>query len=147
MAAAPACSYPMSAPIFKTSRPLTPWQGAFFEQLIGCVKRTLAITLRGRHLQRTLFLSLITAAEAAVNSRPLCPAPEEEGEALTPAHFLVGRRILSIPPVTYTDSGPRSASAREYQDQLIFHDKLWKRFQLEYLTTLRNRWLHRAGPT
>ena len=123
-----------------------PWQGGFYERLIGLVKQGLRKGI-GRKLLK--LLTLLTEVEAIVNTRPLTYVCEdfESGFVLTPTHFLTGNRDL-IP--FYTDEFkdgedrdycPSTDSVKELseywrksQKQL---DRFWESWKRDYLLNLR----------
>ena len=73
-----------------------------------------------------------------LNSRPLTYEYNyPEGEVITPAHLIYGRRLQSLPEVTEEEDESESTCARRYKylNQKLQH--FWKRWQLEYLTDLR----------
>jgi len=69
---------------------LTPWQGGFYERLVGIVKRCLGKGIGCKRLTLDQFIVLLSEVEAVVNTRPLTYVYEEfeSGFSLTPAHFL-----------------------------------------------------------
>ncbi|XP_042148940.1 uncharacterized protein LOC121837389, partial [Ixodes scapularis] len=80
--------------------------------------------------------------EAIVNSRPLTfpHASSGEQEVLTPAHFLTGKRLTSLPtscePDTKIDtSNDITRLWKRHQRQL---DHFWTRWRREYLLQLRS---------
>ena len=79
-----------------------PWQGGFYEHLIGLVKQSLRKGIGRKLLYWDKLLTLLTEVEAIVNTRPLTYVCEdfESGFVLTPTHFLTGNHDL-IP--FYTD--------------------------------------------
>ncbi|XP_040066343.1 uncharacterized protein LOC120839989 [Ixodes scapularis] len=93
--------------------------------------------------------TMLQEVEAVVNSRPLAPvndAPHEQ-EALTPAHFLLGRRLTAFPSVnleTIPGSARKDITRRWlYRQQLL--DRFWRRWRKEYLLQLRSA--HRSPET
>ena len=81
--------------------PGAPWQGGFYERMIGVVKRYLRKTLHHRRVSVDELRTLLVEIEARINNRPLTYIQENvyEPEVLTPNHLLQGRMIDVIPPV------------------------------------------------
>ena len=50
---------------------LAPWQGGFYERLVGIVKRCLRKGIRCKRLTLDQFIVLLSETEAVVNTRPL----------------------------------------------------------------------------
>jgi len=73
------------------------------------------------------------AIEAAIDSRPMVQAEDEAG-SLTPAHFLIGERLTAIPHGPETN-GSLTKESRMRQKHA---EDFWRRWQREYLTTLRS---------
>lgn len=117
----------------------SPWVGGFYERLIGCVKRAFEKILLSQVVPRNEFITLVTQAEAIVNSRPLCEAPDGFNSAITPAHFLTGNNLIRAS----TPSAPRIMKNENvicvFSNFLQERTNLWRRWRTEYLATLRNR--------
>lgn len=81
--------------------PKAPWQGGFYERLIGILKRCLRKVLHNKRITVEELRTLIVEIEARINNRPLTYVWNEidEPEALTPNHLLQGSTIDVIPPV------------------------------------------------
>lgn len=77
--------------------------------------------------------------EGILNSRPLCPLSEdpEDYAALTPAHFLIGRTITSIPEHNLIDVAQNRLSRWQHIQSMVQH--YWQRWQKEYLGELQTR--------
>ena len=123
-----------------------PWYGGFWERLIGLTKQAVKKTL-GRTFVTLLKLeTIIVEIEAMLNNRPLTYVSSDitDPEALTPAHLIYGRRILSVPhtiedPEETID--PSYVDGRHMRSQVDTHSHLiqqfWSRWRKEYLTALR----------
>ena len=81
-----------------------------------------------------------------INSRPLTyVSPDDLQEPLTPAHFLTGKRILSLPDGICCGDEPDDEDVDLTRDHLTSRMKylnvvlnhFWKRWQSEYLLELR----------
>ncbi|XP_011858374.1 PREDICTED: uncharacterized protein LOC105555930 [Vollenhovia emeryi] len=100
------------------------------------------------HLKRVMgnvlftFEELATALsqiEACLNSRPLSSmsADPMDLQPLTPAHFLIGEALTSLPDVNVTTI-PLNRLDRWQMIQRVFQD-FWKRWAAEYLNNLQGR--------
>jgi len=103
------------------------------------------------HLKRVMgnalftFEELTTALsqiETCLNSRPLSSMSTDpmDLQPLTPAHFLIGKPLTSLPDVNITETRINRLN-RWQMIQLSFQD-FWKRWVSEYLNNLqgRNKW-------
>ena len=75
-----------------------PWQGGFYERLVGLVKRALRKSIGRQLLDWDELATLLTEIEAIINTRPLTYVFEdfESGFSLTPAHFLSHHAHLGV---------------------------------------------------
>lgn len=100
------------------------------------------------HLKRVLgsytlffydFQSLLVQIEAVLNSRPLSPLSSNPNDlsALTPAHFLIGRSIVTIADPSVSSI----AENRLSNFQLIqkIHEQFWNRWHHEYISEFQQR--------
>ncbi|RLU19024.1 hypothetical protein DMN91_009382 [Ooceraea biroi] len=76
--------------------------------------------------------------EAVLNSRPLSPLSDDPSdiEALTPAHFLIGEPLSSLPEPS-TDDIPQARLSRWQLLQKV-RDQFWRRWSSEYLQRLQD---------
>lgn len=113
--------------------PGTPHMGGAWEVLIGCIRRTLTVSLKDFTPTLDTFRSYVIEAENIVNNRPLSTVPVnvEDEEPLTPNHFLIG-------------------SSNNRQDVRTINTKIGLRKQLNILKTMKNkfwkRWVNEYVP-
>ncbi|GBM13210.1 hypothetical protein AVEN_187982-1 [Araneus ventricosus] len=77
------------------------WWGGFYERMVRTVKTALRKTLGKSCLTVEHLLTVLIEIEGMINSRPITyvGSDTEEPTALTPSHFLLGKRITSLPSV------------------------------------------------
>ena len=86
-------------------------------------------------------LEVLTEVECILNSRPLTYLyPDDLEEPLTPSHFISGRRLLSLPDASRSETDNSSAHETvtrraRYLQKLMDH--LWNRWRREYIPALR----------
>ena len=123
-----------------------PWYGGFWERLIGLTKTALKKVLGQTFATLSSLQTLIVEVEAMLNDRPLTYVSPDvaDPEPLTPAHLLYGRRITSLPhPMVEDDEltdpnyGTESELRKRANTQALILKHFWKRWKLEYLTSLR----------
>ena len=87
------------------------------------------------------FSTVQDHVEACLNSRLLSPLASDGDsiEALTPAHFLVGRSLESLPDWTFSYHNVSLLKRWE-----LFIQHFWKRWSTEHLSSLRRftKWHH-----
>ena len=130
-----------------------PWWGGLFERMVRSTKRCLRKNIGRAKLTYDELLTSLIEVEMVVNSRPLTyVAPDDLQEPLTPAHFLTGRRILSLPDGICCGDDPDDEDVDLTRDHLtrrmkhlnVVVNHFWKRWQSEYLLGLRES--HRQQP-
>ena len=121
---------------FNLSRP--PWWGGHFERLIGVVKSSMFKAIGGATLTWSELSEVLLDVETQINRRPLSYVEDDvELPILTPATFLY-QRTNQLPEgetwrITDRDIRRRAKYLRTCKD------KMWSRWQREYLTALRER--------
>jgi len=133
---------------WKFITPRAAWHGGMWERLIGLMKSSLKKVVGNALLTIGELTTLVTQIEAKMNDRPITFVSDQfdDPEPLTPSMLLTGCRINSFPSSfaekelldpTYGSSTP------SHQKRLLFLqsklDHLWRRWQKEYLTLLRER--------
>jgi len=83
--------------------------------------------------------TLLVRVESMLNSRPLCPLSDDpnDGEYLSPAHFLIGSTLHAPPEPWMLDTKINYNQRWSLVSRMAQH--LWKRWRLEYLSTLQIR--------
>ncbi|XP_065084849.1 uncharacterized protein LOC135707055 [Ochlerotatus camptorhynchus] len=86
--------------------------------------------------------TLLCQIECCLNSRPIIALSDDptDYEPLTPGHFLTGSALKSVPDGNYTDIVTNRLRQWHLVQKLF--QELWKRWHLEYLSTLqpRSKW-------
>ena len=140
---------------WKFITPRSPWQGGFYERLIGIVKGCLRKVLFRRKISMGELHTILTEVEARVNNRPLTYVNElpDNLETITPSHLLCGHRINLSPIVPYIEgdddeynSSPQALNERyKYIQRILMRwQKLWAN---EYLTSLREKHYGNRDPS
>lgn len=118
--------------------PGAPNMGGSWERLVKSIKVALAATLKERSPREEVLHTLLLEAEHTVNSRPLTPVSlEDNEEALTPNHFLIGRSCGNTMFGSFNNDDIGNESTWRASQRLADH--FWTRWTREYLPTLLPR--------
>ncbi|KAJ8346528.1 hypothetical protein SKAU_G00279290 [Synaphobranchus kaupii] len=121
------------------------WWGGFWERLVRSVKTCLKKVLGRASLNFEEMCTVLTEVEAILNSRPLTFVHNEvdEPQPLTPAHFLVGKRLTSLPPKPFPADKQHPNAKRgeitrrwKYRQRLI--TSFWNSWRKDYLLDLKS---------
>ena len=128
---------------WKFIAPRAPWQGGFYERMMGLVKSCLKKVLFRKRIGRDELETVLREIQCRINNRPLTYL-DEEGPImpLTPSHLLTGRIINTLPSLVIEDSSDPDYRGHNhlnenfsYVSSIISHfEKIWR---TEYLTSLR----------
>lgn len=125
------------------------WWGGFWERLVRSVKVSLRKVLGRSSLNFEELTTVLTEVEAVINSRPLTfvYSDVEEPEPLSPGHFLVGRKLTTLPPHRLPADRSQGSSqlVRRWKYRSTIADNFWRRWRQEYLLELRSA--HLSRPT
>lgn len=130
------------------SPPGCPHWGGIFEAVVKSAKTHLMRVIGQTSLTFEELTTVFCKIEAVLNSRPLCPLSSDPNdlESLTPGHFLIGQPLNALPEYPLSDIKP--GRLRRYQMLQQMSQDFWKRWSLEYLHLLQQRfkWTDRTSP-
>jgi len=117
--------------------PRAPHWGGKWESAVRCVKLHLRRVTGNSTLTFEQMRTLLAQISAVINSRPLCYTSDTEDNYLSPAHFLIGRPLTTVPDpdLSHIPVG-RLGYWQSIQAML---QGFWKQWHQEYLTTLQQR--------
>ncbi|VEN51227.1 unnamed protein product [Callosobruchus maculatus] len=132
---------------WKFNTPAAPHMGGLWESNVKSVKIHLYRVVGDQLLTFEEMSTVLTQIESLLNSRPLCvlSRDSETPEALTPSHFLCQMPLNSLPAETVEGLPLNRLDRFQLIDRMI--QDFWKRWRLEYLTSLQSRvkW-YKPGP-
>jgi hypothetical protein len=125
-----------------------PHFGGLWEAAVKSMKNIVRKTLGDTHLTYEEFNTILTRAEAFLNSRPIIPlstGPNDSG-VLTPGHFLIGDSLLAIPEPDISDV--KTNRLTRWRRLSHYSQIICKKWSREYLNQLqeRKRWAGEKGP-
>lgn len=141
------CSYYATKGItWKFITKYAPWQGGYYERLIGIVKGTLRKTIGRKVLKFEDFRTLLCDVTAVINSRPLTYVCDELTlTVIRPVDFLQCGGPTGIAPVEafknpdYVPPQEQKELYNLYKANLALTDIYWEYLKDEYLLSLRER--------
>ncbi|XP_039958200.1 uncharacterized protein LOC120773404 [Bactrocera tryoni] len=124
--------------------PRAPHFGGLWEAAVKSAKHLIVRALGNALLTTEELSTLLAEVEAILNSRPLTPLSQDpnDGEALTPAHLLIGCPLQALPPAQVPTDPIRCCE--RWQLVCCLKQQFWQQWSKIYLTSLqeRNKWLH-----
>ncbi|XP_068200745.1 uncharacterized protein [Palaemon carinicauda] len=131
---------------WKFITPRAPWQGGFYECLIGFSKLNLRKATYRCHPTYDEFVTLVREVECVVNDQPLTylDVDDTTDTPLTPSHLLYGR-TFSLGPQVYladlTDPAFREGDIlrNDYLKLTNMLQTFLKRWKYDYVSSLRER--------
>lgn len=123
----------------------TSWWGGWWECLIWSTKDALKWILGCTSLDAEGLMTTLCEVEAIINSRPLTYLEDDPNEmqALTLAHFLLGKEAIAMPesgPTVETSTHAELQRRTQYRKGLSM--ELWRRWKRAYLLQLRSVHYH-----
>ncbi|XP_025424077.1 uncharacterized protein LOC112693294 [Sipha flava] len=122
--------------------------GGLWESAVKSAKHHLTRMMGEAKLTLSELSTLLCQIEACLNSRPITPMSSDpsDAEALTPAHFLIGRAMSLPPEPCLINESPSQVRRWKYVQLLM--QTFWRRWQSEYLPQfqVRGKWFSRTSP-
>lgn len=120
----------------------SPHHGGMWEAAVKSAKKHLCRVMKDRVLYMDAFITLLAMVEGILNSRPITPLSinPDDGQPLTPAHFMVGGPIITLPDPMPDDLTSRQRSLVETWIQLTEIKSHWLK---RWLTEVRQVWQNR----
>lgn len=122
--------------------PAAPHFGGLWEAAVKSAKRHLIRAIGTLILTYEEMYTLLTRIEAILNSRPIgaMTTDPNDGDYLSPGHFIVGTPLLSPPEEDFTET--KMNRLERYQLLQQAAQSFWKQWSQDYLQTLipRNKW-------
>ena len=113
--------------------PQAPHFGGLWEAAVKAAKGLLLRTVGNANLTAEELSTMLVEVEAVLNSRPLTAQSSDpnDGEALTPGHFLIGEPLRALP----ADSSPDIASGclRRWRHVSSLKQQFWRLWSRDYL--------------
>ena len=126
--------------------PSSPHFGGSWERLVQSAKRALKAVAGKQCVNDETLLTFMAEVESLMNGRPLTHVSTDyrDEEALTPNHFLLGRRNPNLPPDVVSDKD--LCSRRTWKHAQVMTQHFWKRWLREYVPALteRRKWRNEA---
>ncbi|GFV08064.1 integrase catalytic domain-containing protein [Trichonephila clavipes] len=122
--------------------PRAPSLGGLWEASVKSIKYHLKRVVSGSNLTYEEFLTVCIQIEGILNSRPLCllSSNSDDLNALTPAHFLIGRSMTSVVEPNLIEL--KENALKKWQRITRLVQLIWNKWHRCYLSELqqRNKW-------
>ncbi|GFY31077.1 integrase catalytic domain-containing protein [Trichonephila clavipes] len=122
--------------------PRAPSFGGLWEATVKSIKYHLKRVVSGSNLTYEKFLTVCIQIEGILNFRPLCPLSSNSDDlnALTPAHFLIGRSMTSVVEPNLIEL--KKNTLKKWQRITRLVQQIWFKWHRCYLSELqqRNKW-------
>lgn len=119
--------------------PAAPHFGGIWEAGVKSLKHHLKRVVGSHTLSKSEFMTLLCKVEACLNSRPISPLSDDPSDlsALIPGHFLIGRRLISVPEESVLELNTNRLS--RWQQVQAMHERIWRGWSHDYLHSLQQR--------
>ena len=122
------------------------WMNGFVERLIGILKSALVRVIGRQTLSYIELETVLCEIEESMNRRPLCQVTDSENvDVLTPLHFLIPEPVDRMPDSQLRPKAQRSELLARWRHRKRVVEDVWKRWEEEYLSLLRNFLVREPG--
>uniref|UniRef100_A0A8D8VU26 Integrase catalytic domain-containing protein n=1 Tax=Cacopsylla melanoneura TaxID=428564 RepID=A0A8D8VU26_9HEMI len=122
---------------------LSPWQGGFYERLVGLVKHCLRRTIDKSILSNNQLTTVMKEIECVLNTRPLTVVGVDMEHVLTPSDFLTPISPIVLETPVESDLGTMTATKAalisSWRKSQAAFDQFRAMFTDQYLTSLAER--------
>ncbi|GFQ81880.1 integrase catalytic domain-containing protein [Trichonephila clavata] len=126
------------------------WWGGFYERIVRSVKTILRKVIGKSSLTSEELETVLCEIEAVLNSHPITYIDSDStgNFPLTPSHFLLGRRLTSLPAVKLSSidcvvDKKVLIKRFNYRERLL--NNFWRQWRKDYLLNLKS--VHFVNPT
>ena len=128
-----------------------PWQGGFYERLVGITKRSIRKSLGRCKVTGEQLRTLLAETEAIVNSRPLLYLDDDinSAEAITPSHFTSLNFRTGVPEIHdnfYPEETSLNVLLETWKKGQARLTNFWNIWSSEYLQALREKAAYHMKP-
>lgn len=124
--------------------PRAPHFGGLWEAAVKSAKGLLVRTVGNVLLTAEEMATVLIEVEAVLNSRPISPLSNDpnDGEALTPAHLLIGEGLRALPQGSHPEEVAKLSSLRRWQLICGLRQRFWTSWARDYVRSLqvRTKW-------
>lgn len=119
--------------------PRAPHFGGLWEAGVKSTKFHIKRVIGMNSLTFEEYYTVLSQIEAILNSRPISPLSNDSSDPqpLTPAHFLIGQRLTTIPDEDYLRIPENRLSKFKRLQRMVQH--FWARWSKEYISELQQR--------
>ncbi|XP_075160828.1 uncharacterized protein LOC142233707 [Haematobia irritans] len=120
--------------------PRSPHFGGLWEAAVKSTKSLLVKNISQANITLEELQTVLVEVEAILNSRPLAARSDDpnDGEALTPAHMLIGSSLLSVPD-THVEQYTNTNCLKRYQLITFLKQQFWKQWSRDYILDLQQK--------
>lgn len=124
--------------------PRAPHFGGLWEAAVKSAKGLLLRTVGNALLTTEELQTVLVEIEAVLNSRPIAPLSSDpnDGEALTPAHLLIGEGLRALPQESRPEDEHKLTFSKRWQLLCALKQRFWRSWAKDYVPSLqiRTKW-------
>ncbi|XP_075154313.1 uncharacterized protein LOC142227952 [Haematobia irritans] len=120
--------------------PRSPHFGGLWEAAVKSTKILLVKNISQAHLTLEELQTVLVEVESILNSRPIAAKSDDpnDGEALTPAHMIIGSSFLSLPEESF-EHHLNCNYLKRYQMVAFLKQQFWRLWSRDYVLSLQEK--------